>query len=194
MTIFAKDYIPAPILVSALDQQFSAWEEWEPETLWAELGEVSDSSRAAIMAAKTLRANPEAYYTDLNGFEDITLGLNGTQPDFAVVEVCSPGEILLGVRFARKIVPPSSFTKEVVSYVQACFAQHGVYAYPRDLISFEPDKDKERRDRIRVLADSVSADVVHTDLESVQAAKLHDVMAHVAGWVEKAKESLSGAA
>lgn len=204
MNLFASKYPVADRLLDLLDGKYGrTWEDWEPETLWAEIQSTfgvtaSDEARAAIMAGKTLRVNPEAYESDLNCFEDINLGLNGTQPNFSVVEVCSPGEILLGYQMARQCLRDRrfSFTPAVVSYVRGCFRQAGVYAYPRELQEFEEKGDETTRDRIRARADAwtTSEAINHDDMVSVQAAKLHDIYAHVRGWVAKVKETIDASA
>lgn len=202
MSVWESKFVPAPILVDELDGAFgNAWVEWEPESLRSAVEDrwsvrPSDEAWAAVMASKVLRSNPAAYFTDLNGFEDVTLGLCCHQPNFAAVEVCSPGEILLGTRLARRVVRKwGEFSATVVAYVRGCFREAGVYAFPKELAYLEPDGDKKTRDRIRELAARWGSTdpVSHGSTASVQAAKLHDVYAHASGWAEKAREAVGAA-
>lgn len=196
--------IVSPVLVEkSLTKAFGeSWANWEPETLWSEINDrfqvasISDEARAVIQAIKTLKVNPEAYTTDLNGFEDITLGLNGHQPNFEAVEVCDPGEIFRGFVFTRFGLlrgQTLKFEPSVISYVRACFREAGVFAMPEEMKEFEETAEKDLRDRIRADAKNWQAGTVdHTNMLSVQAAKLHDIYAMLQAWAIEAKKEMAG--
>lgn len=193
--LFNKDFVPVTAYVRLLDKAFGTdWREWEPETLWqvthGRFGEVKDTAKSAIQAARTVMVN-DLYFEDLNAFEDITLGLNNLIPNFMVIEVCSPAEILYGYRIVHQLRPMRDFTDEVKGYIQACFKEAGQVVYPDLLASLNPQKhpqDAAIRARARTI-DPASMDV--TDLVDVQAAKLHDCEAYARARVAEARRELA---
>lgn len=179
---FTTDIYPATLYVKLLRDKFKdSWVDFEPETLWAsvynEFGikNISAGAKAAIQAAKTLLGNLPAYTTDIRGFELVTVGLNNFTPSFEVFEICTPQEIYYGHQIASTITSPIKFDSNVIKYIQACFSQAGVFAYPSKLVFAEPSTNRDVRDKIRARAEQARSDKLNPDLENmveVQAAKL----------------------
>jgi len=179
---FTTDIYPATLYVKLLRDKFQdSWVEFEPETLWAsiynefKIKNISAGAKAAIQAAKTLLGNLPAYTTDIRGFETITVGLNNFTPSFEVFEICTPQEINYGFEIANTLVSSIKFDDNVIKYIQACFAQAGVFAYPKKLIFAEPATAVDVRNQIRERAskDTPSPEKLKLDdLVEVQAAKL----------------------
>lgn len=199
--IFQKNFVPATVYNAMLNRAFGEdWKMWEPETLWEAIGshfggQPSDTAKSAIQAIRTVQIN-DLYFEDLNGFEDITLGLNNQIPNFQVIEVCTPAEILYGYRLMKRVRSPRSFTHEVQAYVQACFKQAGQVVYPLELNEFAADKPHEADRLIRARALEIGkpgAFVRLDDLVDVQAAKLHDCEAYVRARLDEARKEMTHA-
>jgi hypothetical protein len=179
---FTTDIYPATLYVKVLRDKFQdSWVEFEPETLWASIHNefgiknISAGAKAAIQAAKTLLGNLPAYTTDIRGFEAVTVGLNNFTPSFEVFEICSPQEINYAYEIANTIIFPIKFDDNVIKYIQACFSQAGVFAYPKKLMFAEPNTSSDVRNQIRARAaeENFDADKIKIDnLVDVQAAKL----------------------
>lgn len=192
---FNKDFVPVVVYVKLLDHAFGEeWRGWEPETLWEVIashfvGSISDTAKSAIQAARTLMIN-DLYFEDLNAFEDITLGLNNLIPNFEVIEVCSPAEILYGYRMMKALRQSREFTPEVTAYIQACFKQAGQQVYPDELKGLQGAVEHEAA--IVARSKNISADKVDvTDYIDVQAAKLADCRSYANARIAEARRELA---
>lgn len=197
-SLFTASFYPAPLYVKALRDKFQdAWVDWEPETLWqairTEFGaeEISDGAKAAIQAVKTYLANPAAYTSDIRGFELITVGLNNFPPSFDSFEVATPEEIHYGYQLLSMLGTPPVLEDRVITYVQACFSQAGVIAYPKVLIFAEPPTVTDLRNQVRERAAGVRIDPDHLnidDIVEVQAAKLQAITEYAEYRITLSKE------
>jgi|DEB19_MinimDraft_3_1074340.scaffolds.fasta_scaffold01684_5 hypothetical protein len=209
--LFNAENVPVAVYVRLLNSVLgSDWVSWEPETLRTSIStkfslptslksDVShqpiDRAMASIFAAKTLLGNPDVFATRIEGFENIILAFNNHVPNFEVLEVASPAEISYGIQMARMIHPNlPKFSEDVVAYIQACFVQHGVFAYPKAIIEYEPDSQKDLREKIRARVEDIpNATLNLEELVDVQAAKLYDVENYVFERLSMAKEEMAKA-
>lgn len=208
--LFNAENIPAVAYVRLLNSVLGKdWVEWEPETVRKSISDKFqlpaavksdvghqpvDRVMAAIFAAKTLLSNPDVFATRLEGFENIVIGLNNRVPDFNIVEVSSPSELNYGVQIAKSLTDFPKFSEDVIAYIRACFAEYGVFAYPDALLDYEPETQKELRNKIRARAKTwVPGMPVSDDIITVQAAKLYDVENYARERLLMAKEELASA-
>jgi len=208
--LFSAENIPAVAYVNLLNKELgSDWIYWEPETLTKIFDEKFkpaqlksgaahqpyDRAITAIFAAKTLLANPDVFASTLEGFEKIIIGLNNHVPDFSSFEVATPAEINYGLQLAKSILGElPKLSDDVISYIRACFAHYGVLAYPSFLLGYEPDSQKELRNKIREAAKLVIPEVpISDDIMTVQAAKLFDIENYAKERLIMAKEEMAKA-
>lgn len=209
--LFNAENVPVAVYVRVLNSVLGAdWVSWEPETLRKSIADKFslpkvlkpdvthqpvDRAMAAIFAAKVLIGNPDVFSTRIEGFENIILAFNNHVPNFDVLEVASPSEINYGIQLAKSIEPDlPKLSEDVIAYIQACFVQHGVFAYPESMLDYEPDTQKELRERIRARAKSLNLDKLNMeDLVDVQAAKLYDVENYALERLAMAKEEMAKA-
>lgn len=202
--LFRAANVPAEVYVRLLNRELGpGWVQWEPETLRSAVRtkiltdsvDYEDHAWPAIFAAKTVMGNPDVFSTRLEGFENVVMGLNSHQPDFDAVEIASPAEINYAVQVAKVLVRDlPRFSEDVVAYIRACFKEAGVFAYPSALLEFEPDHDKDIRNKIRLRADTMTPGAdVKENLIDIQAAKLYDVEHYAVERMDMAKEELASA-
>lgn len=208
--LFNAENIPAVAYVRLLNSVLGKdWVTWEPETVRKSIADKFslpdatkrdithqplDRAMATVFAAKTLISNPDVFSTRLEGFENIIIGLNNHVPDFDVIEISSPAELNYGVQIAKSLTDFPKFSEDVVAYIRACFAEHGVFAYPDALVDYEPDSQKDLRIKIRARSKTwVPGMPVSDDIITVQAAKLYDVENYARERLLMAKEELASA-
>jgi hypothetical protein len=142
--VFDNEHSSPSILFKVLNSKFPEWKEWEPETIWDTIRNVTGSSpdesnRNKIMAAKALYASDD-FFTEWHVFEKIVLAFNGIVPNFVVHEEPSPGQIAYAVGEANKIIA-GIFSHEIIRYVRFIFGENGFLLFPKELSFAEPDKN-----------------------------------------------------
>jgi len=207
--LFAAEYIPASIFVALLNGEFGPeWVDWEPETLRNTIAtkfdvpdvlKAGDTATARVMsgifAAKTLAGNPDLFASRVDGFEKIILGLNNRIPDFLTMEVASPAEINFGIIIAREVIGHvPKLSEDVIAYIRGSCRQYGVFAFPVALRRFEPNDQKDLRDKIRARAETLNINSINQEsMLDVQAAKLYDIKAYSNERLAMAKEEMAKA-
>jgi len=190
MDLTDEELLPMQFYVQAVDAWFEqdSWVDWEPETLVAAITErlgakLPDEAIDALLAVKTIRANPAPFYGDMAFFENVVLALNGLMPEPMVLQVASPHEIEAALAVLEHVRHPSGeFTSEVRAYVQAACLDAGQYAYPPRMVRFEPPERRAECDKIRAMALDATLDLskaAPSDMPAAQAAKLRDIMDYV---------------
>jgi len=151
------------------------WARLEPELFREKFGK----DWTMFMAIKTVKSQTDLVLSDLGIFENVVIALSGIEPIIGQTQICQPGEILWATSLIELITKktPKDYGHEVRTYIQACFSEHGVYAYPEELKNFEPEDDKATKDRIRSQLQFGTKDIDSDDLIKVQTAKLGNVYA-----------------
>lgn len=183
--------------------------DWEPESIWLELGyhgvDIPDPSRAKLMAALTLRLVP-GFYWDAIVFEKTAIALDGHFPHPDILEEATPAQLAWAVEEAAwilRIVGDAAleFQHEPRAYAGVVLARAGFVLAPAQLGFAQSALDRETqasklRDDVaerwsRVSKDhleQLSLDESHVD---VQIARLAAVELHVRDRRRAAEQELS---
>jgi len=150
------------------------WLDWEPEILRPAVRSMP-VSWDIVQAVRALVRQPASFHSDYDVFENTVIAFCARPVDTAHVSVCSPTELLWGIKQAA-LIAKGTYGAEVIAYVRACMVDAGVFAYPAEMAQFEPKEEADFRAAAREKAKS-GGDLDSDDLILVQAAKLSQVYA-----------------
>jgi len=112
------------------------WLVWEPETLWAtierDLGlkaEIAKIVRSGVQAVRTIH-DVDAFYTDWEVCNWCVQALDGTPPDFDVLQDALPGPIMHAVWCAHLLRGEIPYADEVQRWMACSFLAYGLVHAP----------------------------------------------------------------
>jgi hypothetical protein len=151
---------------------------WEPETLWAEIRRVAGYAPSAInrnkIQAIRLIHTQNSPFVEWEIFEKVIQALDGTVPDFAIMQPPSVPQMLAGVDTAWTI-HSVKLSDEVKRYCAACFLDGGVMYAPEPLREVNPLLTKYAPPGLqKKILERLSSNVPlqEDDLVDVQTAKV----------------------
>lgn len=150
------------------------WLDWEPEILRPAIRSMP-VAWDIVQAVRALVKQPAAFHSDYDVFENTVIAFCARPVDTTHVSVCSPTELLWGIKQAA-LIARAEYGPEVIAYVRACMVDAGVFAYPTEMAAFEPKEDADFRAAARTRMKD-GGDLDSDDLVAVQAAKLSQVYA-----------------
>jgi hypothetical protein len=141
---------PVKLAIILMKNYQKRWLEWEPETLWKELGEkagseISQKVRDKIQAMRVTLSTTR-YFNEWPVFEKVTVAFNGREPKFKILQHVSPEEISRSVTWARQL-DEQEFSAEVLAYIAAVCQMEGVLCLPEPLTAAQPFLDAITSDR-----------------------------------------------
>lgn len=145
-TVFFSTTVHPLTLDALLEEKYQAdWILWEPETLWSTLAKdfdlkspISHHCRAGIQCVKTLHAN-DTFFLDWQVTNWCTLALDGVLPDFEVLQIPLPGQIMHAVTCSKLLRGEMPFDDEVQGWMAACFADDGLVYAPQPVEFIQDD-------------------------------------------------------
>jgi hypothetical protein len=135
---------PVVFDVALLKHYGTDWIVWEPVTLWREImsdfhvPSISDHTKTKIQAVRTIHIN-EWYWTKWEVNCWVTQALNGSIPDFHVMQKPSLGQLMNAVDAATMVRNDEHFSPEVAMWTAASMADEGVFYAPEMLAFCQPE-------------------------------------------------------
>ena len=138
---FFAHYETHPVVfdVALLHQYDADWYTWEPATLWRSImvdfhvPSISDHNKAKIQAVRTLHIN-EWFWTHWEVFNWVTQAINGSIPDFVVLQKPTLAQLVNAISSATIVRSDEEFNHELQMYVAAVMADEGVFYAPKPLM------------------------------------------------------------
>lgn len=176
---FFAHYDTHPVVfdVALLHQYNADWYAWEPATLWREImadfhvSSISDHNKAKIQAVRTLHIN-EWYWSQWEVFNWITQALNGSIPDFQIIQKPSTAQLVNSVDISSMVRSGEEFNHELQMYVAAAMADEDVFYAPTPLAFCQAEIER--------LLNQIRMEHVHEMIEDVkvryqQISSINDV-------------------
>jgi hypothetical protein len=101
----------------------------EPETLRQLFPDLSEPEFNKVMALKVIK-HTRHFWENMYSFEDLVLALNEVNPDFTMLQGCTPEQIWYAVQLVDQIRPGYEYSLEVQLYTKFMFNNIGFYIYP----------------------------------------------------------------
>jgi len=139
-------------------------EEIEPETIRQMFPTLNELDIEKVHAARLI-IHTRFPFEDFYVFEDTVLALNGSTPDFSILQGCTPEQIWYAVDIMTKLRPQVEFSWEVQAYCKWMSNDAGVYIYPPVF----DDLDNPYYEKAVELAKGELID--NSSIESTQAGK-----------------------
>lgn len=173
-------------LYRILNDKFKTeWIDWEPETLWMELGEeginVTDEIKNVVGALQVV-ANTFFPFEAWHIFENVAHAFAGNDVNFSIVQPLELTEAASAVKILTTIRPNTEFELEVLDYIAAIAKSSGVVYLPQDIFPGVQERldgmnnDIALKSRVRMIYPRV---VSGDSSEAIQTQKLDEIRGYL---------------